>query len=298
MAVDSSVLPPPCRQGLPAEEDHFRSDASSVRVSDTGAMPQNMEALCERFGLLSDQLIGYLEGIRSQILLTPFAAALAYVIRQHSGNKAWQAHVLPRLRELESAGILHLLRKAGEPLLADLVKVGHEAVFEEIRCHSAWTHQRQEEIVSAYTQLSEDLSELTAGLVPAAQDSVRLRCQYKAIAFESFIRLTDQLSERNSLIAQVLYFGAPSLDSVLALQKSQIPVHGHSLVFETDPVALPSHLVRKLRSYAASQKSSSPLVFANVNGEPVDRTHLNQAFARVCARQPQSQKISPAALLR
>jgi hypothetical protein len=181
--------------------------------------------------------------------------------------------------------------------LEKLRQEGHQEIIENIRCVSDWTPFEKEEILQCYIQFSHSLARYTFEYVPAGFDPDRRRAQTRIVKYEYFFDFVQQLSERDALIAKVLYFGATSIDETIALKKSALDEKSFTIQFDEKKVVFPKHLIKDLALHV-KDKTANQLLFTNVRGAEVERAHLNQSFARACERIPRGIKITPGSLLR
>lgn len=226
-----------------------------------------------------------------------------------SAIRAWMEETLAEAhwKERYAKSFAALYKKNLIPLFddkGDLVtleyfeKEGHQDILEAIRSVDDWSLLEREEILRVYVQFSESLARKTRGLIPAGFDPDRERVQQKAVSYETFIDLIPHLSERDALIAKLLYFCDVAMEEILTLKKSALNKSNHSLQLDSGIVQMPRHLFMELVGFIQSSGGSQKLVFTNVRGEQVDRTHLNQSLARACEKSIKKEKITPGALLK
>ncbi len=182
--------------------------------------------------------------------------------------------------------------------LFDMRARGHQDIVNNIRCVQTWTQSEKEEIVQCYIRFSCDLAKYTFNYLPEGYDPDRKLTNSRLISYEVFYSFIQHLSKRDALLSKVLYFGAPTLDEVLLLQIQFIDKERCSIQFKEKTEVFPKHLIQDLVSYAQDNTNPKGFVFANLRGEPVERAHLNQSFARASKKLPQDVKITPGSLLR
>lgn len=174
---------------------------------------------------------------------------------------------------------------------------GHQDLIEQIRTVNDWSIFEKEEIVKCYIEFSHSLARNTYDLIPLAFDSDRDRVQQKTVTYDSFIDFVQQLPKRDALIAKLLYFGAPSLEEIMTLTVSAVSKKTPEITFNEVTITLPQHIYNELYDVIKG-KNTSQLVFCNVRGEKVNRTHLNQSFLRASEKSSLKVKITPASLLK
>ena len=178
------------------------------------------------------------------------------------------------------------------------IEHGHQAILEDIRSITEWTMIEKEEIVQCYVAFTQSLARISHNLVPSGVDPDRERVRQKAVSYEVFIDFIPHLSERDALIAKLMYFGDLSIDEVINLQKSALEKNTFSLKLTHGKVFLPRHLFLELCAFIQSSEKSQKLAFTNVRGAQVDRAHLNQTFSRASERSVKKEKITPGSLLK
>ncbi|HSX03356.1 MAG TPA: hypothetical protein VLG76_01360 [Rhabdochlamydiaceae bacterium] len=228
----------------------------------------------------------------------PLVVVLAHWIQGIVSDPMWRDKYVKGMEALIAKKLIPLMDSDGKnATLEKLRQEGHQQIIENIRCVQDWTPFEKEELVQCYVQFSHHLARYTFEYVPAGFDPDRRRAQQRIVKYEYFFDFVQQLSERDALIAKVLYFGATSIDETIALKKEAIDEKNFAIQFDEKKVVFPKHLIQDL-SVHVKDKSSSQLVFTNVRGAEVERAHLNQSFARACERIPRGIKITPGSLLR
>ena len=203
------------------------------------------------------------------------------------------------LNRLMAAGLLPVAKQGKHRLLRDFHSDEHISVVEDIRCVKEWGFFDREELVHRYIQLSYDFARFTFGMFLPAFDPDRLRVERKNIKYELFMDFVQLLSERDALIAKLLYFGAPSIEGVTSLKIAALDMVKLEIKFGERLVRFPKHLMQDMEAYTKPRKDSSEsLVFVNVRGGAVERVHLNQAFARASLKLNKAFKFTPADLLK
>lgn len=174
----------------------------------------------------------------------------------------------------------------------------HLATIENIRCVKEWTYSEKEDYIRSYLQFSKYLSQFTFNIFPNAYDPDRRRVENKVLKYENFMEFVHHLSDRDALISKLLYFGAPSIEAVISLKRDMVHFHNQAILFNENSSVFPKHLMLGIQEYVNSRKDSSHLLFVNVRGEPVERTHLINTFSRVSAKMSGDVKISPSTLMK
>lgn len=211
----------------------------------------------------------------------------------------WQEKYRKGMRSLLEKNLIPILNSQGEKMtLEEFQRVGHQPILEAIRCVKEWGFIQKEEAIQCYIQYSHALSRLTKNFIPPGYDPDRVRVRNRSVKYEVFIEFVQHLSERDALIAKLLYFGSPSLDEVVSLKKNAIIHDDSSIRFQEGRVVFPMHVMQDLLSYISEKKDAQELVFTNVRGAEVERAHLNHAFSRASEKIFAPIKITPGGLLK
>jgi len=198
--------------------------------------------------------------------------------------------------QLINHGLLKLTHNGQVCTLKELSSRKHQEIIEEIRCSPKLTLSEKEGAVAAYIAFSQHLSRVTHGFISQGEDPNIQRTLKKTIWYKNFIQLIQSLPERDALIAKLLYFGAPTMDEVLDMRVGQVNVKTMIVKFNKFPVKYPKHIMLELKNYL-SKKEKDELVFVNMRGERVERTHLNNCFNRASRKIPNQSRITPKMLL-
>ncbi len=268
----------------------------------TAREPVQMTALDSQLADYKNQIVeitSVIARFRNFLRVIPMIVAIGYWVKGLVTDEFWSERYLPNMLKLQRSGVIPLRDSEGNLIPLDyLMQRGHQEILENIRCVNEWSLFEKEEIVQCYVQFSHSLARQTLGIVSHGFDPDRDRVRSKAIRYESFIDFAQHLSERDSLIAKLLYFGAPSLDEVLSLRGKQISTNDFSIQFDRNSVVFPRHLIHDLVAFQEANSRTKKLVFSNVKGAEVERAHLNQSFARACERMSKKAKITPGSLLK
>ena len=97
-------------------------------------------------------------------------------------------------------------------------------------------------------------------------------------------------------MSKLLYFGAPTMDEVLNLRVSQVDLKKGMVRFNKFSVRYPKHVMLELKGYL-TKKDKAELIFVNLRGEIVERTHLNNCFNRASRKIFSTKRITPKMLL-
>lgn len=194
-------------------------------------------------------------------------------------------------------GVLRIVDEKGKVhTLNDLSAEEHMKVIHEIRCIPNQTIAQKESMVESYILFTQHLSRQTHGLIMQGEDPDFHRTLTKVVWHKDFIAFVQHLPERDALIAKLLYFGAPTMDEVLNLRVKQVDLKESRVKFQKFSVSYPKHIILDLQSYL-SGKAKKALVFVNLRGEQVERTHLNNCFNRASRKHPNGKRITPKMLL-
>lgn len=259
-----------------------------------------LETLLKDFSKETWEMQAKVKQFTSFIKEIPFVVAFGYWLKGISAMDGyWLEKYLKGSANLLGKELIPIVNSQGGLLTLDEFRqIGHQRILEEIRCVSEWTLLEKEEAVQCYVQFSHSLSRYTCNFISAGSDPDRNLARCKKIKYETFLDFVQKLPERDALIAKLLYFGAPSMESVLSLKKTAIIPEGSRISFPEGEIVLPKHLIKDLIAHSQNKKDKQDLVFTNVRGARVERAHLNQSFSRACEKLSANIKITPGMLLR
>lgn len=198
--------------------------------------------------------------------------------------------------QLIDLGLLKLVHNGQVRTLNTLSPEEHRTIIERIRCTPKLTTLEKEELVKTYILFSQHLSQATCRLIMQGEDPDFQRTIKKIVKYQEFIEFVQLLPERDALIAKLLYFGAPTMDEVLNLKVSQVDLKKNMIKFNKFSVSYPKHVMMELKSYL-NKKEKDELIFMNLHGERIERTHLNNCFNRASRKTTSNTRITPKMLL-
>ncbi|MCE5293940.1 MAG: site-specific integrase [Chlamydiales bacterium] len=267
-------------------------------IAKNSAQQKELDLQLAKFQTESKKIDEELSRFQHFLKSIPIASTIANWIFESSLTQNVLERYLKAFSQLTTKNILQLHDAKGNLLtLAYFMEHGHQDLIEKIRTIDDWSIFEKEELVKCYIEFTHSLARNTYDLIPLAFDSDRDRVQQKIVTYDSFIDFVQQLPKRDALIAKLLYFGAPSLEEIMALTISAVNKKRPEITFNEVTITLPQHIYNEL-SEVIKGKTSSQLVFCNVRGEKVNRTHLNQSFIRASEKSSLKVKITPASLLK
>lgn len=269
-----------------ALESASKDKSAEARVDQFSQKTSEMDLVTQRF----------MEYLRGVYLLD----ALGHWIKEISTmDPFWQEKYRKGMKSLLEKNLIPILNFQGEKMtLEEFQRIGHQTVLEKIRCIKEWSFIQKEEAVQCYIQYSHTLSRLTKNFISPGYDPDREKVRNRSIKYETFIEFVQHLSERDALIAKLLYFGAPSMEEVISLRKNAIVSEDSAIRFEEREVVFPKHVMQDLLSYILEKNDHQELVFTNVRGATVERAHLNHAFSRASEKVAAQMKVTPGGLLK
>lgn len=279
----------------------FRMNNHSARSSDGLAKEDpGFDAYFDIVEALSTKVKNEIEGYWTVLKEIPVAVMLLFCIKKAESNGPAHDYLYSLgINRLWQAGLLPVFNQGKHRVLGDFQSDEHIHVIENIRCVKAWGLFEKEELVNCYLKFSYDLARVTFGMFHVAFDPDRVRVERKTIKYELFLDFVQLLSERDILIAKLLYFGAPSIEGVIALKIAALDMEKLEIKFDERAIRLPKHLMKDIDAYIQLRKDRpNDFVFVNVRGKQVERVHLNQAFMRASSKVPEALKITPATLLK
>lgn len=178
----------------------------------------------------------------------------------------------------------------------DLRGLGHGEICERIRCIPAISHLEREDLVKIYLNFALDLHQFTFYLIQKPFDPDREKTKYRVLPLEKFWEFSSFLSERDALIAAIMYYSGHQLNEVLSLQVKDVHPKDGTITFKASMASLPRHISLRLRSFLFDKKTSD-LLFINRKNEEVSRTHVLTAFKKASNKIAVSEKITPKSLI-
>jgi|GEM_PF-2165620 len=198
--------------------------------------------------------------------------------------------------QLIDLGLFKMVQNGRIRTLNELSPEEHQSIIEKIRCFPKIPTAEKEDLVKTYILFSQHLSRETCRLIMQGEDPDFQRTIKKIVKYQEFIEFVQLLPERDALIAKLLYFGAPTMDEVLNLTVGQVDLKSDLVKFNKFSVRYPRHVMIDLRSYLA-KKEKTELIFMNLHGERIERTHLNNCFNRASRKTSNKTRITPKMLL-
>lgn len=238
-----------------------------------------------------------IEAFRLTLSEIPLGAEIANWLERLDLPKEYISKYTESILNLIDLKILSLTNRQGQlRTLKDVSPNDHRDTIEEIRCSSKLSTLEKEKAVEAYILFSQHLSRATCGLIMQGEDPDFQRTIKKVVWYKDFIKFVQLLPERDALIAKLLYFGAPTMDEVLSLRVDQIDLRKGLVKFKKFSVKYPKHVMLELKS-SLGQKKKEDLIFTNLHGQQVERTHLNNCFNRAARKLDGKTRITPKMLL-
>lgn len=161
----------------------------------------------------------------------------------------------------------------------DLHALGHSEIIERIRCIPALRLGERENMINVYMHFAKFLSHFAFGAIPLPFDPDREKTKKRILSLEKFWSFCLHLSERDSLVASIMYYTGYQLNDVLNLKVGDIQSKKDSILFHGMEVQIPRHIILRLRSFLLD-KNETNLLFTNRKGEDVNRSHVLLAFKR------------------
>ncbi len=169
-------------------------------------------------------------------------------------------------------------------------------LYENIRSLEKYSEIKKEQLCESLAKFLTFLQELFFGSVSFSPDPIHLLTKNKKVSHKQFLEFIESLSERDQLIARVLYYGEPTLEEALEITQDKILIKKSAIQFRKDAVPYPKHVIQRLRQMAQG-KASKELVFTNHKGKQIERSHLNNCFERASQRSSIKDRITPRDLL-
>ncbi len=235
-----------------------------------------------------------------------------YESRGKFENKLYELDILPILTlwsnetktktndfDLMSETLINFINKFGYlKTIGELRSGGFHLIIEEIRTNSKLDRSIQEKIVANIISFFSFLHEKTLGIFQLPYDPDKQQCAFRKLNYELFVEFSLLLPERESLLAKVLYFGAPTLDEVLNLKWHQVSNNMSCINFQKHLIKYPRHIIDNLINLKTRKGyKDNELVFQTSHGDYIKRNHLISYFDRACRKLKTYTKITPKVLL-
>lgn len=229
----------------------------------------------------------------------PLSVVLATWIKDMDtpGGSPWGTYFINGITKILEKGLINLTKEGRNRTIKEFNSQEHLVTIENIRCVKNLNYLEKEQCVNCYLNFSGYLNKTTLDLIPCGYDPDRRRTANKVLKYERFIEFVQHLSDRDALIAKLLYFGAPSIDEVITLKADAIDFFQRKVVFSSEKLSFPKHVMLDIQEYMQFRRKTSDLVFVNGKGEKIERAHFTNAFARASLRKEGDAKISPGMLL-
>ncbi len=263
------------------------------------AQKNAIEDLSVQLRMKSGELRNAIEDYREFLQDVPVISAIKAWLEGKLSDPQWKERYFDPISILFQKNLIPLSDSRGRLVTLEyFIEHGHQAILEDIRSMPGWTMVEKEAIIQCYITFTRSITQLSHGVIPYGVDPDRERARQKMVSYETFIDFVSHLSERDALIAKLLYFCDVAMEEILTLKKTALEKSSSSLKLNSGTTQLPRHLFLELLSHAQAEDNSQKLVFTNVRGAQVDRTHLNQSFARACEKSVKKEKITPGTLLK
>jgi site-specific recombinase XerD len=228
----------------------------------------------------------------------PIGVALRYWINTFSFLPK-QKQISCQIERLIDHNILPIQNQNGQLLSLDFFQEQgeqeHQKIIMAIRNFPGWSASEKIELIQCYAEFTHHLNRNTFGVIPAAHDPDQIYALNKVIPYNDFIKFVQQLPVRDALIAQLLYFGGPTVEEVLNLKCEQLDFKNNMIDYTKKSVSIPKHVLKELSKFIGKKKKTD-LIFLTDKGKQVLRNHLNQSFGQISKET--NIKITPRDLLK
>lgn len=180
--------------------------------------------------------------------------------------------------------------------LKSFVKLDLSQVYDQIRSLEKYPALEKEKLCDVFRGFLSYIETLLMGSAQFPKDPIQLLTKNKKVSHTQFLQFIKPLSQRDQLIAKVLYYGEPTLEEALEITQDKILQKQSAIQFRKEKVAYPKHVFNELKSMTKS-KPKSDLVFTNQKGKHIERSHLNNCFERATLRLGIKSRITPKDLL-
>lgn len=268
------------------------------QISDDSQKSVDLEKKFSQYSALIGENQNIYSILKTILKDIPIGIAVRYWLNIFS-SQSKQKKASNQIVQLIERKILPVQNKNGQLLTLNYFQEQgeqeHKRIIEEIKCISDLSISEKEELVQCYIEFSHHLNQNTFGIISTAYDSDRFYASHKVVNYDDFTKFVQQLSERDALIAKLLYFGGPTVEEVLFLKYGQVDFTHCVINFSKQSIKYPKHLILELSNFSGKKKKND-LVFLNYKGNQVVRTHLNHSFGR--ASKEINLKITPRDLVK
>lgn len=215
---------------------------------------QNLAKFYYDFSAEKEQFHQQIKTGLERISQQPFLAAfLAWVKEITSDSSTINFETIIMLLENDFIGITDENGRIWT--LANAKIFDHRKVIEAIRCHLEWSLILRENLVSAYLDFMEWLSNATFGYIGKLEDPDQVCCQGRAISHSTFINFLMKLTGKDQLVAKLLYFGGSrTMDEVLNLKIEDVSISRRSICFNSQEVTYPLHVFADINVLAKQRR--------------------------------------------
>ncbi|MCE5294089.1 MAG: hypothetical protein LLF94_05690 [Chlamydiales bacterium] len=246
----------------------------------------NLEDQCRAIESEFTQLNSAVAKFVSTLLLQPFIAIFGVWIKQHG---YMYPGMLDAVKTLLEHDLIMIHDETGDVWTVEKANAfDHYKILNAIRCKSAWTIKRKEELVRIYIAFMYWLHEETRGYVRRYEDPVWRRSQKRALAFGRYIDFLSALpNPKSQLVANLLYFGSDlTLDQVLKLELSNVDFTSHTIAWESTkenatPTSYPEHVFHDIKALIGDKKKGLLFREQNIIGSATIFRHFNDAAEQV-----------------
>lgn len=277
--------------------NHHKLDQFWKRVH-FSKKPAEINSEADELEIHSREIQNKFLDFKTKIAEASFAAAIHSWLRgQMTNSENEEEGSLPEFEFLIDHKIIPLCEEKSKKVwtLGHQKQIGHQYIVECIRSLPDLSILQREKYVSLYLQFARYLSNLTFGFIPFEEDPDKQKTKGRSISLEQFIDFSSHLSERDALIASLIYFGEITISEVIDLKVSNIDFKKNSISYQHDSVEYPKHIIHALEIYVKG-KNKNDLVFTNRTGEAVDRTWIYRSFKNASSKSIPSLEIKPANL--
>ena len=268
------------------------------QISDASEKSQDFEKKFSQYSALVEENQNIYSLLKTILKDIPIGIALRHWLNLFSGQSK-QKKTSDQIIQLIERHILPVQSKSGQLLALNYFQEQgeekHKRIIEEMRCILDFSTAIKEEFVQCYIEFAHYLNQNTFGIIPLAFDPDRFYASHKVVNYDDFTKFIERLSERDALIAKLLYFGEPTVEDVVFLKYGQLDFRDCTINFSKQTIKYPKHLMLELSNFSGKKRKNN-LIFLNYKGNQIVRTHLNQSFGR--ASKEINLRITPRDLLK
>lgn len=248
---------------------------------------------CDVLEIESTNLRQVNKKIIEKIAKQPFLASFIVWVKSMSSTRSNLINIAQNL--LKNGYIGTTDKKGATWSIENAHKFDHTVIIDAIRCNNKITLQMRENLVESYLSFIQWLSEETNGYVTKLEDPDLIKVMGKILPHSSFITFITALSNKDQLVAKLLYYGGtPTLDEVLNIQLEDIDFKKHLVHYKSKSVSYPTHVLADIQLISGKKKTGR--LFVGRQNSPMSSSKIFRNFKKAANETRMEDSFSPATL--